>query len=77
MGSGEVSEVLQFHRAPCRQPGASPHVSFTVNGGCGGWRELLSYPPVVMLQFGEKLELDTQSLISVQLQDGNLRTLKV
>lgn len=31
--------------------------------------ELDSYPSVMMLQFGEKLKLDTQPLISVQLQN--------
>lgn len=38
---------------------------------------LSSYPLTVMLQHGQKLELDTQPLIGVQLQDGQLCTLEV
>lgn len=35
------------------------------------------YPLVVMPQCGQKLKPDTQTLVGVQLQDGQLRPLQV
>lgn len=36
-----------------------------------------SYPLVMMPQCGQKLKPDTQTLVGVQLQDGQLRPLQV
>lgn len=38
-------------------------------------QELSSYPLAVMVQLGQKLKLDTQTFIGVQLQDRQLCTL--